>query len=73
MNRLTKRQIGKVDRNRYIMRNVPVIAGTRIPTSAIFDLHQNGFSLAQIVAEYPRLTERDVKAAIQFEQLQVAS
>jgi uncharacterized protein (DUF433 family) len=73
MNRRGKDQIGKVDRNRHIMGNAPVIAGTRIPTHAIFDLHQNGFSVAQIVAEYPRLTERDVKAAIQFEQLQVAS
>jgi len=73
MNRRTKLQIGKVDRNRYIMRNAPVIAGTRIPTSAILDLYQNGFSPAQIVTEYPRLTEHDVEAAIQFEQLQVAS
>ncbi len=73
MNRRTERQIGKIDRNRFIMRNASVVAGTRIPTSAIFDLYKSGLSFAQIVAEYPRLTERDVKAAIQFEQLKVAS
>jgi uncharacterized protein (DUF433 family) len=73
MNRRTRSQIGKIDRSRYIMRNVPVIAGTRIPTNTIFDLYQNRFTIAQIIIEYPRLTRSDVQAAIQFQQLQVAS
>jgi uncharacterized protein (DUF433 family) len=55
------------------MHNASVIAGTRIPTNAIYDLHHAGFSIPQIVSEYPRLTEKDIRAAIQFEQLKVAS
>jgi uncharacterized protein (DUF433 family) len=73
MNRRTKRQIGRVTNSRYVMHNASVIAGTRIPTNAIYDLNQAGFSIPQIVSEHPRLTEKDIRAAIQFEQLKVAS
>jgi uncharacterized protein (DUF433 family) len=73
MNRRTRNQIGKIDRSRYVLRNASVVAGTRIPTSSIYDLYQAGFNITRIVNEYPRLTPQDVRSAIQFEQLQVAS
>jgi uncharacterized protein (DUF433 family) len=67
--------IGKVLRNRYISHNAPVLSGTRIRTSAIWDFHEAGYSVEEIIAEYPRLTKEDVKAAIRFEarQQQAAS
>lgn len=73
MNRRTKRQIGKIEQSRLVMRAAPVVAGTRVPTSAIYDLYKNGFSIEQIIAEYPRLTNRDVQAAIKFQELRLAS
>jgi uncharacterized protein (DUF433 family) len=68
MNRRKPRQIGKIDQNRYVVRNKPVIAGTRIPTGAIYRLHQAGYSPQDIVREYPRLKPADVRAAIEHEQ-----
>lgn len=69
-NALTKRQpdqIGRVVRNRYVVHNAWVVAGTRIPTKAIWNFHAAGFDVDGIVREYPRLTPEDVKAAIEFE------
>lgn len=73
MNRRKPRQIGKIDRNRFIAQNADVIAGTRIPTAAIYRLHKAGFNADAIIREYPRLTIADVEAAIQNEHLKVAS
>lgn len=61
-------QIGRITRNRYVVHNAWVVEGTRVPTSAIWNFHSAGFSPAAIVREYPRLTEADVAAAIDFEQ-----
>ncbi|CAN5586516.1 hypothetical protein BH23CHL2_BH23CHL2_11170 [soil metagenome] len=68
-------EIGTISRNRYISHNAPVLAGTRIRTSAIWDFHQSGYTTKEILNEYPRLTIEDVQAAISFEagQRQVAS
>jgi uncharacterized protein (DUF433 family) len=61
-------QIGQVSRNRYVVHNAWVVSGTRIPTSAIWNFHEAGYSSKQIIAEYPRLTLKDIRAAIDFEK-----
>jgi uncharacterized protein (DUF433 family) len=63
-----KDQIGQVSRNRYVVHNAWVLAGTRIPTIAIWNYHQAGYSAADIIREYPTLTKADVRAAIAFEK-----
>ena len=60
-------QLGQVARNRYVVRNAWVVAGTRIPTSAIWNFHEAGYSAEEIIKEYPRLTAEDVEAAIDHE------
>lgn len=60
-------QFGKIVRNRYVVQNAWVVAGTRIPTHAIWNFHRAGYDVAAIVNEYPRLTVEDVRAAIEFE------
>jgi uncharacterized protein (DUF433 family) len=60
-------QVGKIEQRRRVMRNAPVIAGTRIPTRIILDLREAGLSIAEILQEYPTLRERDVRNAIAFE------
>lgn len=61
-------QLGQIARNRYVVHNAWVIAGTRIPSSAVWNFHQAGYSNDAIIREYPRLTPADVVAAIEFER-----
>jgi uncharacterized protein (DUF433 family) len=44
---------GRVEQHKYVVRNAPVIAGTRIPTAAIRRFHEAGYSAAQILKQYP--------------------
>ncbi|WP_284178926.1 DUF433 domain-containing protein [Rhabdaerophilum sp. SD176] len=62
------KQIGKIQRSRNVSHNAPVISGTRIPVRAIKNFHEDGYTIEQILAEYPSLSAADVKAAIDFEQ-----
>lgn len=63
----TPDQLGKIEELKYIAGKRPVLAGTRIPTLAIWEFHQAGYSLPEILAEYPRLTPIDIENAIAFE------
>lgn len=60
-------EIGQLQRNRYVVHNAWVVAGTRIPTTAIWNFHEAGYSVESIIREYPRLTAADIRAAIDFE------
>ncbi|MQA92634.1 MAG: DUF433 domain-containing protein [Gemmatimonas sp.] len=59
-------EIGQLRRNRYVV-HAWVVAGTRIPTSAVWHFHQAGYSAEDIIKEYPRLKLADITAAIDFE------
>jgi uncharacterized protein (DUF433 family) len=61
-------QIGKIERNRFVVHNMPVLAGTRVPTAAIWNLHGADYSTERIIGEFPRLSPEDVTAAIQYEK-----
>jgi len=61
-------QVGQIERNRYIVHNAWVVAGTRIPTKAIWRFHLEGYSPKSIIKEYPALTEKDVAAALAHEE-----
>jgi hypothetical protein len=64
---LTKRRvetIGKIAQHRTILRNAWVVDGTRIPVAALQRLHEDGYSVAGIIEEYPDLTAADVAAAL---------
>jgi uncharacterized protein (DUF433 family) len=68
--RLTERradEVGQIVRTRHVVHNAWSVAGTRIPTEAIWNFHEAGYSAEAIVHEYPRLTTKDVAAAIKFE------
>jgi len=60
--------VGRIVQNRYVAHNAWVLAGTRIPTVAVWDFHDAGYDIDGIVGQYPSLTPADVKAAIAFEQ-----
>jgi uncharacterized protein (DUF433 family) len=59
---------GTIVRRRHVLGNRPVLAGTRIPTSAIWDFHQAGYSFGEIAKQYPRLKQADIEQAIKYEQ-----
>lgn len=59
--------IARIVRRRWVAQRRWVLAGTRIPTSAIWDFHKAGYNADAIIREYPRLTIPDVEAAIEFE------
>ncbi len=44
----------------------PVIRGTRIPVYLIVELVANGIATNEIIKEYPRLKEADIKAALLY-------
>jgi len=44
----------------------PCIRGTRIWVSLILDFLANGTTTTEILAEYPQLTEEDIRAAIAY-------
>jgi uncharacterized protein (DUF433 family) len=54
---------GKISRSRHVMRNAPVIAGTRIPVSTVLSWIDAGYSDAAIIEQYPDLVPADIDAA----------
>jgi uncharacterized protein (DUF433 family) len=44
----------------------PCIRNTRIWVSLLLDFLANGMSTEEILAEYPQLTEEDIRAAIAY-------
>ena len=56
--------VGHLSRNRSIARNALVVSGTRIPVGSVVRLHEDGYTVNQIIAEYPDLTPEDIKAAL---------
>ena len=49
-----------------VMMGKPVITGTRIPVSVILNQLAHGQTAAQVMAAYPRLTEKDIHAAMRY-------
>jgi uncharacterized protein (DUF433 family) len=68
LRRRTRDDEGRVVQNRYLVHNAPVLAGTRIPTTAVRHLREAGYTTAAIIREYPRLKPKDVRAALRYEK-----
>jgi uncharacterized protein (DUF433 family) len=60
--------VGQVEKHKFVVRNSPVVAGTRVPTAAIRRFYEAGYSREQILKQYPTLTIEDVDAAIEYER-----
>lgn len=57
-------EFGQMTRNRNVAHNKPVFAGTRIPVSSVINFADAGYTIDQIIKEYPSLTESDISTAI---------
>jgi uncharacterized protein (DUF433 family) len=64
----TDSQHGQIEKHKFVVRNATVIAGTRIPTAAIRRFRDAGYSMDDILKQYPTLTREDVDAAIAHEE-----
>jgi uncharacterized protein (DUF433 family) len=60
---------GKITRTRNVVQNQPVLAGTRIPVRAVQSFAKAGYSVDQIIQQYPSLTEEDVRAALHYQDV----
>jgi len=67
-----KAAFGQLTRNRGVIRNALVVAGTRVPVVAIKRLSEDGYSKERIIAEYPDLTEKDIEAALSSKDVKAA-
>ena len=72
LNQRSSDSIGKVRKHRSIARNAWSIAGTRITVGSVKRFHEDGYSVNQIIAEYPDLTREDVQAALAHDDSQAA-
>ncbi len=56
----------RIEINPQVMLGKPVIRGTRIPVEQILRKLAAKTSVAQILTDFPKLTEEDVQAALLF-------
>ena len=56
----------RIDVNPAVSGGRPVIAGTRVRVTDILEMLAGGASPAEIAADFPYLTEEDVRAALAF-------
>lgn len=61
-------QLGKIEKHRRVSHNAAVVAGTRIPVHSIKAFADAGYSVDQIIKEYPSLTDADVRAALKYDR-----
>jgi len=60
------RFLERIEINPEVMLGKPVIRGTRITAEIILKKLSQRISVEDILRDYPRLTEEDIKAAIAF-------
>ena len=60
----TPTEIGRITRTRTVRHRDPVFSGTRIAVRSVLQLAADGYSVEQILREYPSLTAADVEAAL---------
>ena len=54
--------------NPEIEGGIPVVKGTRIPVETVLKRLANDLNTKTLVADYPRLTEEDIKACLSYAQ-----
>lgn len=73
LKRRRESQFGQIEKHRYVAHNAPVVAGTRVRVSSIINFIDAGYSIEQIVQEYPTLTRTDVEAVISLHRADAAA
>jgi uncharacterized protein (DUF433 family) len=66
-------QVGHIEKHRYVSHHSPVISGTRVRVATIQRFLEAGYTIADILKEYPSLTEADIIAAKRYGEDGVAA
>ncbi|MGC6329893.1 DUF433 domain-containing protein [Rhizorhabdus sp. FW153] len=61
-------RVGTIERHKFTMSNAPVFGGTRITVASVVSYLDAGYSVQEIIEEYPDLTREDVEAARRFRE-----
>jgi uncharacterized protein (DUF433 family) len=56
----------RIEANPEVMGGKPVVRGTRIPVALILNKLGAGLTAEAVIADYPRLTHEDIRAALAF-------
>lgn len=70
---MAKEYLERIAIDPKVMVGKPVIRGTRIPVELVVRMVGQGISYEEILAEYPRLTLEDIRAALLFAADSVAN
>ncbi len=57
-------KVGTIEKHKFVMGNVPVFGGTRIPIANVISLVTAGYSAEEIIDEFPDLTQQDIDLAV---------
>ena len=63
---MNKELISRIIIDPKVMAGKPVIKGTRVPVDLILKMLSQGISIDEIIAEYPRLCQEDIQAALLY-------
>ena len=63
---MAEQLLERIEVNPQIMMGKPVIKGTRIPVDIILRKLAHRIAVEEILRDYPRLTEEDIKAAVLY-------
>ncbi len=58
--------IDRIELNPKVMLGKPVIRGTRVPVELLLRKLSEGATEAELLEAYPRITRRDIQAAIKY-------
>jgi uncharacterized protein (DUF433 family) len=58
--------LDRITVDRDVLVGKPVIKGTRVPLYLIVELVAQGMTVKEILKEYPRLKEEDIKATLLY-------
>ena len=56
----------RIARDKRVMHGQPVIKGTRIPVSLIFDYLADGYTTGDLLDQFPHLTPEDIHEALRY-------
>jgi uncharacterized protein (DUF433 family) len=59
-------KIERVTVDHRVMGGVPCIRGTRIPVTTVVAMLADGMTVAEIISDYPQLTDEDVRDALRY-------
>jgi uncharacterized protein (DUF433 family) len=70
---MSENLLDRIEVNPQIMMGKPVIKGTRLPVEMILKKLAHKISVEEILRDYPRLTEEDIKAAALYAAVMLES